>query len=157
MEYPVSLAKIDESVEFYAEIKELQSRAKNYLLEYEWCKEVYNGWLFTNIGYVLGVFLFEIENTASPEDKLLWVVTGDFPAVYLDTINCVTTKEAVENYIRLAVDWLDAVENNRSTEECFPFEIPEGKEYIELFKSKVSQLNTLILPNIIELNYKLAL
>jgi hypothetical protein len=155
--YPVDISRIDESIEHYDEVVKLRKQAEEYLLGYEWCKEIYKGWLFTNIGFVACIFLFEIENTASPEDKLIWVLVGDFPTVYLDTYHIYTTKEVIETYIELAIDWLEMVEQGKSPDDCFPFDVPPGDEYVKLFNEKVKNLNKIILPHIEELSYKLVL
>jgi len=157
MNYPVNINSINSSTEFYSEVSPLVEEAKKYLNEHPWCKEIYSGWLFTNIGYAVCIFLFEIENTQSSEDNLTWVIVGDFPPVYLDTYNVSTTKEVVEVYIELVTDWIGNAESGESLEECYPLDATTDKDSIELLKKKIQLLEQKIVPNIEEINFKVAL
>lgn len=157
MNYPVNINSIHSSVEFYSEVYPLVEEAKKYLIEHPWCKEIYNGWLFTNIGYAVCIFLFEIENSQSSEDNLLWVIAGDFPPMYLDIYNVSTTKEVVEAYIELVTNWIGNAERDESLEECYPLDATTDKDTIELLKKKIELLEQKIVPSIEEINFSVAL
>ena len=157
MNYPVNINSINSSTEFYAEVSPLVEEAKKYLNEYPWCKGIYNGWLFTNIGYAVCIFLFEIENTQSSEDNLTWVIVGDFPPMYLDTYNVLTTKEVVEAYIELVTEWIGNAESGDSLEECYPLDATTDIDSINLLKKKIKLLEQKIASNIDEINFKVAL
>ena len=157
MSYPVNIKDISPSLEFYSEVVPLLKEAKTYLKGYSWCKEIYNGWLFTNIGYAVNIFLFEIENLQSADDKFIWVIVGDFPSMYLDTYNVSTTKEVAEVYVELTTDWISKAEKNEPLEDCYPLDAQIDKPSIELLKKKVEFLEKKIIPNMDELNFEVAI
>lgn len=153
MKYPVKTNEINAEIQFCQEVIEAHHKSTKYLESQKWCSEIRKGWLFTNIGYAVCIFLFDIENTQSPPDHLIWVMVGDFPPMYLDTFSVHTTKEVVANYIYLAQEWIEAAEIQSSLEEYYPFEIASNKEVINLFKRKVEMLKREILENITDLNF----
>lgn len=156
MKYPFRTEQIDKSIDYQFEVKEMLERAENYLLEYSWCREIKNSWIFDNLGNKMCVFLFEIENRQSPEDYLLWVMVGDFPSIYLDTFNIKTNKEVVEVYIELGTDWLKCFDLKQPLDECFPFDInPKDIKLVEAFRKRCHLLQELILPNMQELDFSL--
>lgn len=157
MNYPVNIKDINPSIEFYSEVTPLVEEATKYLREHPWCKEIYNGWLFTNVGYAINIFLFEIENSQSSEDNLVWVIVGDFPPMYLDTYNVSTTKEVAETYVELVSGWIEKAENNEPLDECYPLDAGTDKVSIELLKRKVEFLEKKVIPNIDELNFDIAI
>jgi hypothetical protein len=152
MNYPIKLSEITSDLEYYNEVIESSMRAKKYLLQHRWCKTIKEGWLFTNLGYPLCIFLFEVENLQSPEDNFLWVMSGDFPSIYLDTYKVKTTKEVIRIYIELAKNWIESVEKNRPLDDCYPFEASSNKETADLFNRKVSFLKENIIDHIKDLS-----
>jgi hypothetical protein len=154
MHYPVKIENISPGLEFYEEVQLLINESKEYLSSYRWCKKIHKGWLFTNIGHAVCIFLYEIENTQSPEDNYLWVMTGDLPAIYLDTYNVKTTKDVIENYIYLVNDWIKHAEAGDSLDECFPFISEVSVSAIEMLKKRSELLTNSILSSIDDLNYK---
>lgn len=153
MSYPIKISDIDTSVEFSDEVIPLIRKSKEYLSGYKWCKTILEGWLFINIGYAVNIFLYKIENKQSPGDNFLWVLTGDLPSIYLDTYNVKTTTEVVKEYIELADDWIRHVESGRSLDECFPFDVVNPNELIEMFKKRIQLLQDNILPNMLDIRY----
>lgn len=153
MVYPVAIGGLDSNIQFYDEVLDLLEQSKKYLSEYEWCKEIKNGWLFVNIGRVACIFLFEIDNSQSPDDKLIWIVAGDFPTMYTDTFSAESTKVVLETYIYFANEWLEFQQQGKLLDNCFPFEIGTDRELIELFSIKVTALERKILPHIEDINY----
>jgi hypothetical protein len=153
MTYPININRIDISVEFSEEVIFLESEAKKYLLEHEWCEKVVEGWLFTNIGHVLCIFLYHIKNSQSPEDDLIWIMVGDFPPMYLDTFNINSTKEVVDVYIELSEEWISQAESGESIEDCYPLQASTDKESINLLKRKVARLKAEISQNIDDLRF----
>jgi hypothetical protein len=156
MVYPVAIGRLDSNTQFYEEVLDLLEQSKKYLSEYEWCKEIKNGWLFVNIGRVACIFLFEIDNSQSPDDNLIWIVAGDFPTMYTDTYSAESTKVVLETYIYFAHEWLDLQQQGKLLNDCFPFEIGTEKGLIELFRIKVAALENKILPHIEDINYQQA-
>lgn len=146
--YPLNISDISSSTEFFEEVKSLTEESKNYLKGFAWCKKIKDGWLYTNLGYVLCIFLYEIENIQSPEDNLIWVIVGDLPAMYLDTFNVLTTKKVIETYIELAEDWIHHALNNQLMDECFPFQTEKSVSALEMLRKRVELLKNKILPEI---------
>ncbi len=144
-QYPVSCRDITPELEFYEEAVELQKKAESYLLSFYWCLEVKECFLYTNIGDVFAIYLFDIINTASDDDNLLWVVAGDIPSMYLDVIGPRSTTEVLEDYITLAEDWIEHVKTGQSVETCFPFNADPSIELAKLLETKISFMsNTLV-------------
>ena len=153
MEYPIKIDNINSSLEFSDEITSLIEESKKYLTSYKWCRSIKQGWLFTNIGYAINIFLYEIENEQSPDDNFIWTMVGDLPAIYLDTYSVKNTKQVIENYIGLADDWIHHVESDQSTDDCFPFQANTSNESINMFKKRIQLLRDNILPNITDIGY----
>lgn len=156
MTYPVAIDRLDSSTQFHDEVLVLLDQSKAYLNDYPWCQEIKNGWLFVNIGRVACIFLFEIENTQSPEDNLIWIVAGDFPTMYTDTYSADTTKLVLETYIYLADEWLDFAEQGKPMVDCFPFEVPGDEQLIDSFRRRLDTLHQNILPHIDNIHYQAA-
>jgi hypothetical protein len=157
MEYPIKIDNINSSLEFSDEITSLIEESKKYLTSYKWCRSIKQGWLFTNIGYAINIFLYEIENEQSPDDNFIWTMVGDLPAIYLDTYSVKTTKQVIENYIGLADDWIHNVESDQSIDDCFPFQANTPSESINMFKKRIQLLRDNILPNISAIGYDVVL
>lgn len=153
MEYPIKVQDINLSTEFYDEVMPLIKKSKEYLSSHKWCRSIKQCWLFVNLGYALNIYLYQIENEQSPEDDLIWIMTGDLPSIYLDTFGVKTTKEVIENYIDLANDWIEHAEVVQSLDECFPFDIDISTESIESFKKRIKLLSENILQNISDIGY----
>jgi hypothetical protein len=155
MEYPINIDNITPSLEFYSEVASLAEESKKYLIRQEWCRGIRNGWLFTNLGKVLCIFLFEVENEQRPEDNLLWIIVGDLPPMYLDTSSVSDNTEAVEVYIQLVIDWIDHLESGEPLDDCFPLEAEQSAESIQMLKGRMTLLQYTILPEIEKLPFKL--
>ena len=155
MNYPVNFKNIDSTTDFFPELNSIYQEAKNYLFSFKWCKEIKSGSLYTNLGKIFCIFLFEIENTASSEDNFLWVIIGDFPLMYLDVYGPKTTIEVLEDYIRLAEDWIYNIKSGKPTNECYPFSAEPTTELAELLEKKVSFMKTTLLDNIENISLQL--
>ena len=148
MNYPIAFNKITEELEYYSEVQQMHQEAVKYLQGFKWCQKIINSVLYTNLGSKLCIFLFEIDNSASSEDNLIWVMVGDFPAMYLDAFGSKSTREVLETYVNLADDWIKQVKSGESTTECYPFEAEPTKEMATLFKKKVDFIRQTVIPNI---------
>lgn len=131
---------MDSSLEFFDKVVPLINESKIYLASQKWCGEIYEGWLFTNIGYALCIFLYRIDKLQSSEDNLVWIVVGDIPPAYLDTYNVESTKEVIENYIELVEDWIENAESGNSFEDCFPFKSDTRKNLLRCSKREFNFL-----------------
>jgi len=153
MKYPINYKSVSIETEFYSEVETLHKEAESYLLGFEWCKTIKKCFLYTNIGYVLCIFLFEIENTQSNEDNFLWVIIGDLPVMYLDVYGSKTTKEALQGYIELAEDWINNINVGKSIGNCYPFKAEPTKEMAGLLQIRVNLLRDLLITNIIDIPF----
>jgi len=151
MTYPIESEFITPSLEFYSEVVEQKDRAFAYIESFKWCGNVKNSSLYLNLGSVICIFLFEIDNLASKDDNFLWIVVGDLPSMYLDVYGSKTTVEVLERYSGLARDWISNVESNLSVEDCYPFEVGPTKEMAQMLKKRIRQIEESIMPNIDEI------
>jgi len=150
--YPVRIDRILPSLEYYSEFALLLEEAHEYLNAHTWCQNIINGWLFSNLGKVLCIFLYQIENNQSPEDNFIWIIVGDFPPAYLDSEGVKNTREVVEAYIYLVKDWIGHAENGQSMEQCYPLLTSWTEEHIKMLKARVELLEKSILPQLPEIS-----
>ncbi len=120
------------------EIIDLSKEATSYLLSYEWCSEVVDGWLAISWGYILGVFLYKIKSKYPEVDEYVWMVVGDIPPAYIDIESANNPEEALRSYVGIMGDWVAAVESNKSVEECYPIEVPATIENALMLKSRLN-------------------
>jgi hypothetical protein len=151
--YPISIKKIDASLEFYIEVLKTHSEAEVYLSEFKWCEKIIDSHLYYNLGNTLCVFLFNIENNQSTEegDNFLWVIVGDLPSMYLDTYYAKSLLQALETYIDLGNNWANNVIGKKSLKDCFPFDEKPNLELARLLKSRVEFIRNTLLTNIIDI------
>ena len=148
MDYPINCNKIETDLELYSEVIAAHKEAVTYIKSFNWCEEIFDSSLYLNIGSSLCIFLFKINNTASKDDDLLWIVVGDIPPMYLD-IHCVkTTKQVLENYIALAGDWIQAVKSEGNVEDCYPFDAEPNLEMADLLNQRMFFIRDVVLKNI---------
>jgi hypothetical protein len=148
MKYPINYTNISINTEYYSEVDALCKEAETYLLDFKWCRTIKNSFLYTNIGYVLCIFLFEIDNTQSKDDNFLWVIVGDLPAMYLDVYGAKTTKEALEGYVELAEDWINNIKTGQSVNDCYPFKAEPTLEMAELLERRTLFIRNQLLNNV---------
>jgi hypothetical protein len=153
MEYPINADKINQSTEFFEEAQSMHIKAQAYLDSHMWCEKIIKGWLFTNLGKVLCIFLYEIENNQSNEDNFLWVIVWDFPSMYLDIFSILSTKEVVEAYCNLVEDWIETAESGKSLEECFPLKASNSAESIEMLRKRITFFRNSLLLNMDNIHY----
>lgn len=154
MRYPIKFKELKKSDEFYSDVIDLQNEASSYLSAFKWCNKIIDCDLYLNLGSSVCIFLYEIENTASNNDNLLWVVVGDLPPMYLDTYGARTTKEVLEDYVKLAGDWISKVKKGTSTEDCYPFKASPTIEMAELLNKRVIFITDVLINNIDDLPLK---
>lgn len=148
MKYPIELKSVSSRLEYYHEVNECYKEAVSYLESFAWCKKINNACLYLNLGEVLCIFLFDVDNTASTEDNLLWIVVGDLPPMYLDTFGPKSTLEVIEDYVRLAEDWIQQVKAGGSLSDCYPFNVVPSQELADLFQQKVLFMKNTLITNI---------
>lgn len=148
MAYPVNCKDLFPSCEYDGEVRALHTKATVYLESFYWCKKIKDSFLYTNIGRVFCIFLFDIDNASSHQDNLLWIIVGDIPSMYLDTQGPRTTREVVEDYIRLSQNWISNIKAGRSLESCFPFRAEPTLELAGLLEKKIAFMKDTLINNI---------
>jgi hypothetical protein len=156
MTYPINFKNITNEVDFYHELPAVYKKSVRYLLGFKWCREIKNSFLYTNLGSIFCIFLFEIENTQSTMDNFLWVIVGDIPSMYLDTYGPKSTTEVLEDYIRLAEDWINHIKGGKSIDECYPFCAEPTIELAELLEAKVSFMKSTLMSNMENVSLKIS-
>jgi hypothetical protein len=148
MAYPVNFKNITSQIDFYREIVDAHRKAENYLLGFKWCAGIKDSFLYYSLGKVFSIFLFEIDNSQSANDNFLWVIVGDIPSMYLDVYGPKSTREVLEDYIRLAEDWITTIQAEKSVDGCFPFNAEPTIELAQLLQIKVSFMKNTLLAHI---------
>lgn len=118
-------------------LKKMANQAREYLLSFEWCKEIEKGWFGWGIGGVCAVFLFQILPSKTKVDRWLWVIVGDLPSAYLVVDECPTPLGALETYVELMQEWANAVKSGKPTDNCIPVNAPATPENVDLLQRRL--------------------
>ena len=148
MKYPINLKDLDKKLEFYDEVIAAYEKATEYIGSFYWCEEIKRSSLYTNLGRVLCIFLFDIVNASSKEDNLLWLIVGDIPSMYLDVHGAKNTVQVLEDYAALAEDWINKIKAGETVDGCYPFKAEPALEMAELLELRVNQIKNNLIPNI---------
>jgi hypothetical protein len=127
------------------EILGVLSKAKSYIRSHKWCPAISEAYMGIGVGSVLGVFLFRFTKKIGVDD-LLWVIGGDIPFVYLVVDEANNPANALAVYCSLMDDWVNAVLDGKSVEECFPVNSPADKEHAEMLKSRLEFIREQVIP-----------
>jgi hypothetical protein len=137
---------VGEDEEETGELRELAARAKDFVKSFEWCQTVEDVRTGIAVAGVIGVFLVRIIPRRIDVDDALWVVVGDLPPAYLVTDDAPTAVRAIEIYIGLMQEWVDAVKAGRRVEELVPVNAEPTKEVAEMLQSRLDFLTNRLLP-----------
>jgi len=142
---------LNSNIEFKSEVLDLANEAREYLSSFKWCKEITNGWLAAEFGYMLCVFYFEIvPSEGSKADNFVWIIVGDIPPAYIDVVSAPNVKDAIISYCEIMEDWIDVVNKGNSVEECFPISVDPTKEHADMLKTRITLIKNELLPNLLE-------
>jgi hypothetical protein len=119
-------------------LREMAKEATQYLLSFSWCKAICKGWFGWGIGGIVAVFLFEIEPANENVDRLLWVIYGDIPPAYLVVDEFPTPLDALRTYIELMEEWIAAVREGTSIEDCIPVNMAPIRENADALETRLS-------------------
>ena len=145
MSSKINLEQLTEITELES-ILDLYQSAATYLVSFEWCKSIINGWYDFGIHEKLGVFLFEIEPDNDSVDSFIWIIAGDIPTVYLDS-SVQTGIEALEIYADLMDDWANAIINGKALDECYPVDAESTIDNAKLLLSRTKFIRNEVIPN----------
>ena len=127
-------------------LRDLAEEARTYLLEHRWCNGVRRLFLGLGIGGVVGVALAQIEPGAEDVDAWLWVVVGDLPPLYLTTDTADDPAEALEVYIELMREWVEAVRSGGSLDDLPPVGAEPTEEHALMLASRMDLLEEEVVP-----------
>jgi len=127
-------------------LKSMFKEARAYLLSFDWCHEIKESWFGWGVGGVCAVFLFEIIPAKKSVDRWLWVVVGDLPSAYLVLDGSPTPMKALETYVELMQEWVDAVKQGKSTNKLIPVEAEQSVDKADLLERRLIFLRKKVLP-----------
>lgn len=128
-------------------LRGMAQEAKRYLLSFHWCKAIQKEWFGWGVGGIAAVFLFEIDPANADVDKLLWVIVGDLPPAYLVVEESPTPLDALRTYLDLMQEWITAVREGKSTEECIPVNSAPTRESADALQIRLNFLRREFLAN----------
>lgn len=126
----------------------LYESAKAYLLSHPWCTEIENAWIGAQWDDILAVFLLKIKSDQAEVDEYIWMIEGDIPPAYIDIESAPNIKEAIECYIFIMNDWVEAVQNNDPLDDCYPIEVFPTQENAEMLEKRLRFIEERILPEL---------
>ena len=123
----------------------MAAEAERFLQSFEWCRATRKGWFGWGIGGVVGVFLWELEASSENADTRLWVIVGDVPPAYLVTDQSPAPLLALNAYVDLVQDWVDAVRSGRPTDDCIPVNVAPTLEWANALQRRLDFIREKIL------------
>lgn len=118
-------------------LKKMANDAQEYLLSFAWCKEIKEGWFGWGVGGVCAVFFFRILPNKMNVDRWLWVVVGDLPSAYLVVDGSPTPLAALDTYVELMQEWVEAAKSGKSTADCIPVSAPVTPQNADLLQRRL--------------------
>lgn len=123
----------------------LVQKAKQFVAGFAWCGAVERVYAGMVIPPMVGTFLVQINATKPDVDRVLWVIVGDIPPAYLVVDEAPSPSTALEKYIELMSEWVDAVEAEKSVETLIPVNAPPTKEYAAMLRTRLTFLRDRVL------------
>jgi hypothetical protein len=120
--------------------------AKEFLGAFDWCESIEESFFGLGVGGVVAVFLFRICPKREGIDDLLWVVVGDLPPAYLVTDNSPSPALALEGYVELMSEWVEAATNGKPVDGLVRVNVAPTPENAKLLESRLAFLNNEIIP-----------
>jgi hypothetical protein len=127
-------------------LRGMLEEAKEFLGAFDWCESIEESYFGLGVGGVVAVFLFRIRPKREGIDDLLWVVVGDLPPAYQVTDNSPSPTLALEGYVELMSEWVEAATNSQPVDDLIPVNVAPTPENAKLLESRLAFLNKEILP-----------
>ena len=119
----------------------LLEQARSYIQNFKWCKSIKNEYFGGGVGGIFIIILFDIENTASQSDDLLWVIVGDIPPAYLVTSDGLESpNKALQVYIELMFEWVEAVTKGLPVGHLIPVNVEPVPAFAEELENRLVYL-----------------
>jgi hypothetical protein len=145
----VPLAEIQgDDEEDTALLKQMGEQATRYVRSYPWCLDLGAGYFGDGIGWIVGIFLFQVAMKGFDGHQWIWVFMGDVPSAYLLLDSYRSPHAALEKYIEGLETWVKEAEHGRTSPDLIPINVPPTPEYVAMARSRVASLREHILPNI---------
>jgi hypothetical protein len=133
----------------------LVNEGYQFLTRHSWCLSVRHSYLCELWEGILAILYFEIEPASTDIDDSVWIIAGDISPAYIDVAICQTVRDALEAYIDVLQDWIDAVLKEESVSEMMPLyvrysmnRIPATPEYANLLQYRVKYIRDKLLPEL---------
>ncbi len=134
-------------------LKNMAREALSFLQWHSWCKIVKQGYLDIGWPGILAIFYFEIEPASASADDTLWVVVGDIPPAYIDTVSCPTAALALSGYLNAMQEWMDHISTQQPVDNLIPvyrrhslLRMPPTRESAQLLQTRLDFIRTQLLP-----------
>jgi hypothetical protein len=119
-------------------------RARCFLSEFSWCRQIEESYFGFGYSGIVAVFLFKILPSRPGVDDWLWVVVGDVPPAYLVTEANLTPDLALDSYIREMNKWVSAARAGRPVQDLIPVGVPPTQENAAALGRRLRALGLII-------------
>lgn len=126
-------------------LKGLLAEAESYLASFDWCERLEEAYFGLGVGGIVAVFLFRVRPARPDVDDWLWVIVGDLPPAYLVTDSAPNAACALEGYLGLMQEWVEAVRTGRPLEDLIPVNVPPTVEWATELKGRLEFLRDNVL------------
>lgn len=130
-------------------LRAMAGEAESYILSFEWCLELREGFFADGFGGIVGIFLFRADIAKLGNDRWVWVFVGDVPYAYLEMDQSYRSpQDALGRYIKGISEWIEAVRAGGRLDGLIPIEAKTDSDALEALASKADTLRQHILPHI---------
>ena len=143
----VDFTKVVPSAEFVGEddeetqlVREMVEDARRYVTSFRWCDALRADYVGIAIGRVVAVILAQIVPAEEGVDEWLWIVVGDLPPAYLVTDDAPNPACALDAYVELMREWVDAVRERRPVDDLIPVTTAGGAEPVSPTRENAEML-----------------
>ena len=124
-------------------VRDMVEGARTYLGSHKWCEEVVETYVSEiAVGGVIVVLLCRIEPAEPDVDEWLWVVYGDVPPAYLVTDGSPNAACALDAYVELMTEWVEAVRAGKPVDELIPVQTQSGGTELEPTEELADELGS---------------
>ncbi len=127
-------------------LQRMLGEATEYLEAFDWCRSIEESYFGLGVSGVVAVFLFRIRPKREGIDDLLWVVVGDLPSAYLVTDNSPSPSLALECYVELMSEWVEAATKGQAIDDLIPVNVAPTLENAKLLQGRLEFLSAKIIP-----------
>jgi len=128
-------------------LREMHARARTFLANFGWCKEIRAISFGLGVGGIVAVFLCDIVPAAEDVDETMWIVVGDLPSAVIIVDDSPDAESALTTYLAEMRAWVAAVRSGDATalEDCLPVNVAPTEEWAARLESRMNSLQELFL------------